>query len=214
MKKILFLSLIFFLYGCSNTESTSNEKVNETQVSTEHSSDKSSDSLETSIDSGGVGGKQSLNIGVGGFDPSRPYETAEFIKEFFYIEDEIVSDNSRDDVSETLSIGDHKKVLIDNDGYIYLVALSNLYKSEVEQVFEELNITDLSGYSDPLNADTTNIAENMTSYSRTILWDNVAVGLQLHTNIDLETGIDKPYSMIIAFDEDLINLIQEQDGYF
>lgn len=214
MKKILFLSLIFFLYGCSNTESTSNEKVNETQVSTEHSSDKSSDSLETSIDSGGVDGKQSLNIGVGGFDPSRPYETAEFIKEFFYIEDEIVSDNSRDDVSETLSIGDHKKVLVDNDGYIYLVGLSNLYKSEVEQVFEELNITDLSGYSDPLNADTTNIAENMTSYSRTILWDNVAVGLQLHTNIDLESGIDKPYSMIIAFDEDLINLIQEQDGYF
>lgn len=216
MKKILVFSFILFLYGCSNTgtESTGNDIESSTTIddSSNSSSEYIESSTETSTESESNANNQSLNIGAGGFDPTRPRETAEFIKEFFYIDDEIISNNNRRDGLETLKIGDHNAVIVNNDGYIYGVSLGNLYKSEVEQVFEELNITDLSEYTAPLEADTTNFEEGMTSYSRAAFWDNVAVGLQLNTNIDKDK--DKPYAMIIAFDKELIDLIKNQNGYF
>lgn len=213
MSKILVIAISLLLVGCSVKDSAEIDVENGTQstgtVKTEESNANSGEKKEGSSTS------SALNIGQGGIDPNRPRDTAEYIKSYFYIDEDIITRDDYSDNRERMLIGAHNVIVINKDGYVDSIILPNLYKNDVENLFEDLNIQVTSSYAEVFDEmENVNFEEESGSLSKMEMLDGVLVGLKNNTNFDVKhSDRDKPFSVILAFDEDTIEQLKEQNHF-
>lgn len=115
---------------------------------------------------------------------------------------------------ELYEVGNDIGMALNNDGYIRYISFGSLYKSEVEMLFEELNITNLNNYEKILETDTTDWEEETVMRRGYEIIDNVFVGINLNNSFDADRGKEKPFSIFIAYDVELIGKLSEQYDMF